>query len=57
MYVLGIVLAILMALLFRRTIPYFKGKPSPLILELPLYAIPTVKSTLIHMWEKGVGSF
>jgi len=53
MYVLGIVLAILMALLFRRTIPYFKGKPSPLILELPLYAIPTVKSTLIHMWERG----
>jgi ferrous iron transport protein B len=53
MYVLGIMLAILMALLFRRTIPYFKGKPSPLILELPLYAIPTVKSALIHMWERG----
>jgi ferrous iron transport protein B len=53
MYILGIVLAILMALLFRRTIPYFKGKPSPLILELPLYAVPTMKSTLVHMWERG----
>jgi len=53
MYILGIALAILMALLFRRTIPYFKGKPSPLILELPLYAVPTMKSTLVHMWERG----
>jgi ferrous iron transport protein B len=53
MYILGIVLAILMALLFRRTIPYFKGKPSPFILELPLYAMPTIKTTLIHMWERG----
>jgi len=53
MYILGIVLAVLMALLFRRTIPYFKGKPSPFILELPMYAMPTVKSTLIHMWERG----
>jgi ferrous iron transport protein B len=51
MYILGIVLAILMALLFRKTL--FKGKPSPLILELPLYARPTLKSTLIHAWERG----
>jgi len=53
MYILGIALAVLMALLFRRTIPYFKGKPSPFILELPMYAMPTLKSTLIHMWERG----
>ncbi|MCR6668744.1 MAG: ferrous iron transport protein B [archaeon YNP-WB-040] len=53
MYILGIVLAVSMALLFRKTIPYFKGKPSWLILELPMYAIPTIKSTLIHMWERG----
>jgi ferrous iron transport protein B len=53
MYMLGIVLAILMALLFRRTIPFFKGKPSPLILELPLYAVPKLKATLIHAWERG----
>jgi len=53
MYILGIALAILMALLFRRTIPYFKGKPSPMILELPLYAAPAIKTTLIHAWERG----
>jgi ferrous iron transport protein B len=52
-YMLGMVLAILMALLFRRTIPFFKGKPSPLILELPLYAVPKLKATLIHAWERG----
>jgi len=54
MYILGIVLAVLMALLFRRIIPYFKGKPSAFILELPMYAMPTLRSTLAHMWERGV---
>lgn len=54
MYMLGIVLAVLMALLFRRVIPYFKGKASPFILELPMYGKPTLRSTLTHMWERGV---
>lgn len=54
MYVLGIVLAVVLALLFRRVIPYFKGKPSAFILELPMYAMPTLRSTLMHMWERGV---
>lgn len=54
MYILGIVLAVLMALLFRRIIPYFKGKRSAFILELPLYSMPTLRGTLTHMWERGV---
>jgi len=53
MYVLGIALAVGMALLFRRTIPYFRGRPSPFILELPMYSRPKVRDTLIHMWERG----
>lgn len=53
MYILGIVLAVLMALLFRRIIPYFRGKPSPFILELPMYSTPTLRATLTHMWERG----
>ena len=53
MYILGISLAVLMALLFRRIIPYIKGKPSPFILELPMYSKPVFKNTLIHMWERG----
>jgi ferrous iron transport protein B len=51
MYILGIVLAILIALLFRKTI--FKGRPSPFILELPMYSRPTLRNTVIHMWERG----
>ena len=53
MYMLGIALAVLMALLFRRVIPYFRGKPSPFVLELPMYLRPTLRSTVIHMWERG----
>ncbi|AKG38641.1 iron transporter FeoB [Infirmifilum uzonense] len=51
MYLLGIALALIMALLFRRTI--LKGKPSPFILELPHYARPTLRNTALHMWERG----
>jgi ferrous iron transport protein B len=52
MYLLGIVLAILVSLLFRRTL--FKGEPAPFILELPLYRRPTLHGTVRHMWERGV---
>ena len=51
MYVLGIALAITMALLLRRVL--FGGKPSPFILELPKYMIPDLKSVVIYMWERG----
>lgn len=50
-YALGIVLAIVMALLFRRTL--FKGEPSPFVLELPAYAMPEWKTALLHMWSMG----
>ncbi len=53
MYLLGIVLAILMAILLRKTVPFFKGKPSPFIMELPLYSVPHPKNTFLHMWERG----
>lgn len=52
MYILGIVMAILLALLFRKTI--LKGKPSPFIMELPTYKMPTFHGSIIHMWERGV---
>ena len=51
MYVLGIALAVLSALIFRRTL--FKGKPAPFVLELPRYMIPSLKSVTMHMWERG----
>ena len=51
LYLLGIVLAILMALILRKI--YFKGKISPFVLELPEYEMPTLRTVSIHMWEKG----
>ena len=51
MYLLGVGLAIIMALIFRKTL--FKGKPSSFILELPRYMIPKMKTAVLHMWERG----
>jgi ferrous iron transport protein B len=51
LYLLGIVIAILMALFFRKVI--FRGEASPFILELGDYRMPTLKYTAIHMWERG----
>ncbi len=53
MYVLGIALAALMALMFRRLIPYFRGRPSMFVMELPMYAVPSLRNVAIHMWERG----
>lgn len=51
LYLLGIGLAIVMGVLFKRFL--FKGETSHFVMELPPYRIPTLKSTLIHMWDKG----
>ena len=51
LYLLGIGVAIMSALIFRRTI--LKGEDAPFIIELPPYRRPMLKSALIHMWEKG----
>jgi len=50
-YVLGIALAIVMGQVFKRTI--FRGEIAPFVLELPPYRMPTLKGTVIHMWERG----
>ncbi len=50
-YLTGIVLAILMGQIFRKTL--FKGDAAPFVMELPPYRLPGMKSILIHMWEKG----
>jgi ferrous iron transport protein B len=51
LYVLGIILAMVMGILFRRTL--FKGESPLFIMELPPYRLPTLKSLMIHTWEKG----
>ena len=51
LYVLGIVMGIIMALLFKGTM--FKGEPVPFVMELPNYRFPSLKSVLLLMWEKA----
>jgi ferrous iron transport protein B len=51
LYLLGIILAVLIGLLLKKFI--FKGHSSHFIMELPPYRIPTIKSTFIHVWERG----
>jgi len=51
LYLLGIVLAVVVARLLKATI--FKGRPSPFIMELPPYRLPTLRSLLIHMWSRS----
>ncbi|MDD4384486.1 MAG: ferrous iron transport protein B [Bacteroidales bacterium] len=50
-YLIGIIIAILMAMLFKKTL--FKGEDVPFVMELPPYRIPTIKSTIRHMWSKA----
>ena len=50
-YLIGIVMAVLMARLFRTTL--LRGPTSPFVIELPPYRLPTVRGVLIHMWERG----
>ncbi|MCR5455090.1 MAG: ferrous iron transport protein B [Bacteroidales bacterium] len=50
-YVLGIAMAALTAILLRKT--SFKSADAPFVMELPPYRIPTVRSVLKHMWEKA----
>lgn len=51
LYVLGIIVAVLTALLFKTL--FFKGEVAPLIMELPPYRMPTVKSVLLNMWTRA----
>ncbi len=52
MYLLGIVMALLMALLFKKTI--LKSKTPDFIIELPPYRLPSLKSVVLQMWERSV---
>ncbi len=50
-YSVGIVLAIIMARIFKKYL--FSEEDVPFVMELPPYRMPTLKSILIHMWEKA----
>ena len=52
-YLLGIIVAILVGLLFKNTL--FKKDEQPFILELPEYKLPSLKSIILNAWDKSKG--
>ena len=51
LYLLGIVVGILIALLYNGTL--FKGEPVPFVMELPNYRLPGTKNVMQLLWEKA----
>jgi len=49
-YAIGIVLAVLVAIILKKTI--FKSQDSPFVMELPPYRVPTLRNSIKHMWFK-----
>ena len=51
LYLLGILLGILVALLFKNTL--FRGEAVPFVMELPNYRLPSPRNVLQLLWEKA----
>jgi len=51
MYGIGIGIAIVTALIFRKTL--FRGPSGHFVMELPPYRLPTPTGVVVHMWERG----
>jgi len=51
-YFLGIIMVIICGIVLKQT-KLFAGDPSPFVMELPQYHIPSLKSVLMHMWERA----
>ncbi|NHI88115.1 MAG: ferrous iron transport protein B [Candidatus Thorarchaeota archaeon] len=52
MYMLGIVMAIIVAIIFKKTI--LREESSSMLMELSQYQIPTAHGSFRHMWDRGV---
>ena len=51
LYFTGIILGIIVALVYKKTL--FKGEAVPFVMELPNYRLPSIKSVMQLMWEKS----
>lgn len=51
LYIFGMIVSIIVAKVTKSTI--FKDDAAPFIMELPPYRIPTLKASIMHMWERG----
>ena len=50
-YLAGIAIALLLALLLRRTV--LRGEDAPFVMELPPYRLPTVRAVVVKMTERS----
>jgi ferrous iron transport protein B len=53
LYLIGIVAAMLTGLLLRKT--FLQGEPAPLLMELPVYHMPHIKTLSLHAWQRLKG--
>ena len=54
MYFIGVIAVLVSAIILKKTKP-FSGKPAQFVMELPQYHIPSVKTVLLHVWERLKG--
>jgi len=52
LYLFGILFGVISALIMKKA--FFNTYEIPFVMELPPYRIPHIKTSLSHMWEKGV---
>lgn len=50
-YIIGVIVALVAAKLMKSTL--FKGDGEVYLMELPPYRMPTAKSLMLHMWDRG----
>ena len=51
MYFVGVAMVMVVAVILKKTKP-FHGQAAPFVMELPAYHIPSVKTVLMHVWER-----
>jgi ferrous iron transport protein B len=51
LHIIGFTLAMIVGKVLRLTL--FRGESTPFVMELPPYRMPVLRSTAVHMWEKG----
>lgn len=50
-YLIGVVIALVAARVMKATL--FRGEGESYLMELPPYRMPTLRSLLLHMWDRG----
>ena len=50
-YLIGVIVALIAAKILKSTL--FKGEGEIYLMELPPYRMPTLKSLMLHMWDRG----